>query len=146
MLLSLAEIVNKTCEMKTKEDKVEFLQKNSTEPLKTILRVMYDKKSFKLLIPSTNPPYAASEYPDSQGILYREVRKFKYFYENPQQGNIDKIRRESLFIQMLESVHKEDAVLLCKMIKQKPLKGLTAETINQAFPGLLPTKSATENV
>lgn len=141
MLLSLAEIINKTCAMKSKEEKVEFLQNNSTEALKTILRVVYDKKSFKLLIPSTNPPYAASEYPDSQGLLYREVRKFKYFYENPEQGNIDKIRRESLFIQMLESVHKDDAVLLCQIIKQKPFKGLTAEIVNLAFPGLLPNKS-----
>lgn len=141
MLLSLAEIVNKACETKDKSEKVEWLKKNDTNPLRQILAVMYDKDKYKLLVPNTKPPYTPSEFPDSRGMLYREVRKFKYFYENPEQGNVDKIRREALFIQLLESIHQEDAELIVKMIAQKPLKGLSAAIINEAFPDLITTKS-----
>lgn len=140
MLLSLAEIVNKACELKSKEEKVQWLKTNDSKPLRDILRIMYDKKNHKLLIPDTRPPFTASEFPDSRGVMYRETRKFQYFYENHEQGQIDSIRREALFIQMLESVHEEDSELLIKMIAQKPLKGLTEAVLNEAFEGLLPTK------
>lgn len=141
MLLSLAEIVTKACELKTKEEKVQWLKENDSKPLRDILKIMYDKKNFKLLLPNTAPPYTPSEFPDSRGVMYRETRKFQYFYENPEQGNVNTVRREALFIQMLESVHEEDGELLIKMIAQKPLKGLTAAVINEAFEGLLPVKS-----
>ena len=144
MLLSLAEIVNKACDLKTKEEKVEWLKQNDKPQVRQILSFMYDKENYKSLLPDTPPPYTPSEFPDSRGMMYREVRKLKYFYENPEMGNVDIIRREALFIQLLESIHEEDARLICDMIKQKPLKGLTAAVINQAYDGLLPTKAKKE--
>lgn len=141
MQLSLAEIINKAIELKTKEDKVKWLKSNESVPLKRILAIMYDKDNYKLLIPHTKPPYTPSEYPDSQGVLFRESRKIVYFFENPNKGDIHTHRRQALFIQMLESVHKEDAELLCKMIAQKPLKGLTKATVNEAYPNLIKGKN-----
>ena len=134
--LSLAEIVNKACEMKSKEEKVAFLQENKSKPLCNILKVMYDK-TMKLNIPSTAPPYEPSESNESHGMLYREARKLPYFVEGFDGDGIHSIRREALFIQMLETVDKEDAELLVKMIKQKPLKGLPLTTIKEAFPNLI---------
>lgn len=130
--ISLAEIVNKACELKKREEKVEWLKANNSKPLRDILKLMYDK-NLKLNIPNTAPPYTPSEYPDSHGLLYRETRKLPYFVEGFNGDGIHPIRREALFIQMLEAVDKEDAELLCKVIKQKPLKGLTAEVIVEAL-------------
>lgn len=138
--LSLAEIVNTACGLKTKEEKVKFLQDNNSRPLRDILKLMYDK-SLKFNIPNSAPPYTPSEMPDSHGMLYREARKLTYFVEGFDGDNIHPIRREALFIQMLEAVDPDDAKLLISMIKQKPLKGLTAATLNEAFPNLVPTKS-----
>lgn len=134
--LSLAEIVAAACEMKTKEEKVAFLQQHKSKPLCNILKVMYDK-TMKLNIPNTAPPYQPSELNESHGMLFREARKLPYFIEGFDGDNIHPIRREKLFIQMLETVDKEDADLLIKMIKQKPLKGLPLATVKEAFPNLI---------
>lgn len=133
---SLAEIVNTAREMKTKKEKIEYLQKNNSKPLRNILKVMYDK-SMVLNIPNEAPPYEASRMPDSHGMLYREARKLPYFVKGFDGDNIHPIRREALFIQMLESVDPDDAKLLCDMIKQKPIKGLSLALIKETFPGLI---------
>lgn len=144
MTLSIAEIVNKACELKTNEEKVQWLRANSSMPLKNILSLMYNKHKFKFNIPTKTPPYAKSEYPDSQGMLYREARKLKYFVEGYGGDKLHAYRREALFIQMLESVDKHDAELLCKMIAQKPLKGLPAAVINEALGDVVDIKEKAE--
>lgn len=133
MVLALSEIVDKAVNLKSSEEKVEWLKNNTSEPLKQLLHIMYNKKKYTFLVPSTAPPYTPSEYPDSQGMLYREMRKMQYFIKELSTDSLTQYRREALFIQMLESVDAGDAALLCKMLKQKPLKGLTAKVLNEAF-------------
>lgn len=132
MTISIAEILKKASSLKTKAEKVEWLQNNNSVALRNVLILMYDK-NFKFNIPNIKPPYKPSDYPDSQGMLYREARKLKYFVEGMNDGNLSQLRREQLFIQMLESVDKEDAEILCQMIEQKPIRGLSKTTINEAF-------------
>jgi hypothetical protein len=144
MLLSISEIINKACKLKTKQEKVEWLKANNSVPLRNILILMYDKK-FNIMLPDTPPPYTPSEYLDSQGMLYKQARKLVYFVEGMKGDLIDTVKREKLFIEMLESVDKGDAELLCKMIAQKPLKGLTAATINEAFGDIISTAKSKEN-
>lgn len=133
---SLAEIINTACELKTKEEKIAYLQERKSKPLCNILKVTYDK-SMELNIPSSAPPYQPSVIDESHGLLFREARKLKYFVKGYDGDNLPQVRRESLFIQMLESVDKEDAKLLIKMIKQKPLKGLPLSVVQSAFPNLI---------
>lgn len=135
--ISIAEILDLVAKAKTKQAKVEILQKYDSQPLKEILAVTYDKKRFEMLLPESVPPYTPSEFPDSHGLLYRESRKFMYFIKGFKGDNLPSYKRESMFIQMLESVHKEDAVVLEHFILRKPFKGLTAATINAAFPNLI---------
>lgn len=137
--LSLAEIVNKTCELKTKEEKVEWLKKNNSLPLRDVMMLMFNK-DLEFLIPSSTPPYTQSEYPDSQGMLYQQSRKLKYFVKG-YGDNVNPYRREQMFIEILESVHKDDAKLLLSMIKKKPPKGLTLAVVNEALGNIIPTKS-----
>jgi hypothetical protein len=47
--------------------------------------------------------------------------------------NLDRVRKESLFIQMLESVDKDDALLLLRMLSKKPYPDLPVEVIHLAF-------------
>lgn len=144
-ILSLSEIVNKACALKTKEEKIEWLKQNESHELKNLLVLMYDKERFQFDLPETAPPYEPSEYPDSQGMLYREMKKMKYFLKGTNM-NLTRARREQLFIQMLESVDKSDAKLLCKLIAQKPLKGLPKTVINEAYGDIIRGKQENENV
>ena len=53
-----------------------------------------------------------------------------------QKKNLKSIRKETLFIQILEGLHKDEAELMCN-IKDKKLhnvyKGLTASVVKDAF-------------
>ena len=137
--LAIAEIVDEAIKIQKKVDKLEYLKKHNSLELRIILQVMYDKTK-ELLIPNTAPPYTPTEPPDTYGALYREARKIKYFVKGYSGDNLPHVKRENLFIEMLESVHPLDAQLLVKMIAQKPLKGLPASVLNALEPGLVPEK------
>lgn len=137
MALMLSEIIKKTCELKTREEKVAWLKQNNSRPLQDILIAMYDKKKIKFLIPNTEPPYTPSQAHENQGALFREARKLKYFVQGFGGENVAKIKREQIFIDMLETVHRDDAKLLIDMIKQQGYKGLTVKVINEAFGNII---------
>lgn len=135
----LGEIVNEAISIQKKVDKVAYLKQNNSKELRDILKLMYDK-SLEFNIPNSAPPYTPTEHPDTYGALYREARKLKYFVKGYGGENMSQVKRENLFIEMLESVHPTDAELLIKMIAQKPLKGLPPSVINGLCPGLVPEK------
>jgi hypothetical protein len=71
-------------------------------------------------------------------VLYAEVRKL-YLFVKGGNDNLKPLRRETLFIQLLESLAPADADLLCAIKDKKmPYKGIDAKIIREAFPGLLP--------
>lgn len=139
-MLSISEIVRKAQKLETEEAKIEWLRANDSTPLRQLLVCTYDSDRIKFLIPDEAPPYKPSEHLDSQGMLYRQLRKLQYVIEGEIQMNISQYKREHIFIEMLESVDKEDAELLCEMIKQKPLTGLSANVINKAFGDIISKK------
>lgn len=140
MRLSLSEIINKLPELKTKKEKVEWLRTNASIPLQTILKYTYDKDNVKFLIPQTPPPWKKNGYIGVEGMLYKETRRLRIFIKGGGYDNLNQVKRENLFISLLEDVDDNDAELLVKMIKQKPFKGLPIGVVNEAFPGLVGKK------
>jgi hypothetical protein len=138
MLLSLSEIVTKATEQKTKEDKIAWLQKNDSVPLKTVLKYMYDP-TIEFLVPNSRPPWKKNAYVGVEGMLYKETRRLRIFIKGGGYDNLNQTKREQLFISLLEDVDNGDAELLCDMIAQKPLKGLSRAVVQEAFPGLIAT-------
>ena len=62
-----------------------------------------------------------------------------YLFVEGGNPSLKQLRRESLFVQLLETVSADDAKLLLA-IKDKylPYPGVTPDIIKEAFPGLLP--------
>jgi hypothetical protein len=138
MKLSISEILKKTNELETDPEKVEFLRKCTSEPLKNIIRYMYDTENIKFLIPSTPPPWKKNGLVDVRGMLYNEARRLKIFVAGGGYDNLNKIKREMLFITLLESIDDNDAELLTQMIAQKQMNNISPGVIREAFPGLIP--------
>jgi hypothetical protein len=135
--LSLAEIVNTARKAEKVEEKVAILKRHDSTQLRDVLILMCDKR-WTFDLPSTPPPYNESVIHESHGLLYREMRKMPYFVEQMPDGkDLPRIRKESLFIQMLESVDKEDAKLVLRMIAKEPYPDLSPEVINQAFGNII---------
>ena len=132
MRLSLAEIVNELPKLSKKQDKIDWLRKYDSIPLRQVLRLTYDK-SIEFLIPNTAPPWKKNDYIGVEGMMYNEARRLRIFIKGGGYDNLNVLKRENLFISLLEDVDNADAELLCKMIEQKPLKGLTAKTLEESI-------------
>jgi hypothetical protein len=138
---SLSEIVTKACELPTRQEKIDWLRKAQSDALRTILMLMYDKKHEWNIPNQSPPPYTPSPHVESQGMLYRQVRKLRYFIKGYDGDRLQQYRREFLFIEMLESIDKDDAKLMEKVLMQTPPAGLPADVINEALGLQLPLET-----
>lgn len=141
---SMSEILEKAANMVGREAKIEYLKRNNSLPLRNLLALTYNT-ALEYNIPNERPPFTPSEHADSHGLLYREIRKMKYFVKGYGGDHIDQPRREAMFIQMLETVEKNDAELLINMLEKKPIPGLTTDIILAAFGPLYPAENGADN-
>lgn len=134
--IAIADVIKKAAEMKSKNEKVEWLRKNDAVPLRTVLRLVYDT-DIEFLLPDTPPPWKKNKLPDTDTMLYREARRLRIFVKGGGYDNLNQVKRESLFISLLEDINNNDADLLANhMISHTPVKGLTRKTLEEAFPNL----------
>lgn len=138
MILSISEILDKVSKEKSLEGKVALLHQHDSHTLRVILKMAFFP-GIKWRLPDTVPPYKKSEYIDVQGALYREIRKIPMFVEGSEL-NVKQFRLEQLYIQMLETIDKDDAALVSSIVNlgKMPYKTVTAKLVDRAFPGLLP--------
>lgn len=134
--VAIADVINTAAKEKSVKGKVEHLQKHDTVPLRQVLRLIYDE-DIEFLLPDTPPPFKENELVDLDTMLYREARRLRIFFKGGGYDNLNKNRREALFIQLLEDLHPADAKILSEnMLSHTPLKGLTKKTLEAAFPTL----------
>ena len=135
MKKSIYSILKECAEPKQVKDRVELLQKNASPVILNILKHAFDP-SIKFLLPEGDPPYKPCEYVDQESRLYQEARKLYLFVEGGN-NSLTKFKRESLFIQFIEGIDKNDAVLMLAVKDKKlPFKSLTADVVKKAFPNL----------
>lgn len=133
------EVINEVKNAKTKKDKIEILKKNESWALKDVLKGTLDPKIDWLLPKGDSVPYTPNEGHNAPSNLLRKNVDFKYFVKgNPTYANMLKIKRETLFIGLLEAIHPSDAELVVSMINKKPFGGgITPKLVNEAFPNLV---------
>lgn len=135
--LAISEILNLVKSAKTKKEKVEILRKHHSETLTYILELAFHP-NVGWWLPEGAPPYKPSEVLDTEGRLYHDAIRTLPMYLYGNRPDLKKHQRENLFIGLLESIHPGDAELLIA-VKDKKVEGLDVATINEAFPGLIPT-------
>ena len=132
----VSEIFTKINNAKDKPKKVEVLRQYDTPGMRMILKGAFDPKIVWEL-PEGTPPYIENEAPAGTEHTYLEVEA-RRLYNFAKGGNstINKIRKETLFIQMLEGLHASEAKVLID-VKNKSLnktyKGLTSDMVKEAF-------------
>ena len=136
MKLSVSEILKKASDMKDDQSRIKWLRSNNSITLESVLRGAFDPGIIWLL-PGGSPPYKPNDLVDQHHRLYSETRRFYLFVKGGNPG-LKQLRRESLFIELLESVDPEDAKLMIA-IKDKtiPYDNITLELVNKAFPGII---------
>ena len=121
------------------EARKKVLLENESNPLKDLLRYAFHP-DIKFALPSAEPPFKTIGSPDEYNptYLYPNIRKFYLYIEGGHDG-LTQLRREQLFIQMLESLHPKEAKVVIQ-VKDKKLKyrGLTYKLVKETFPEILP--------
>jgi hypothetical protein len=136
MKLLISEILQKVSNAKTKPEKVKLLKEYNSPALRTILIANFDESVVSAL-PEGDVPYTPNDVPaeTDHTTLYQEYRKLFYFFKGgaPQLKNS---KRETMFIQLLESLHIKEAELIVLM-KDKQLGKrwkITKQCVEEAFP------------
>jgi len=132
----MSEILDKVSKLKTKKEKVAHLQHHNTPALRMILKASFDPKIVWDL-PDGGVPFKPNDAPEGteHTMLISEARKLFHFIKG---GNnqINGMKRESMFVQMLEGLNENEAHLLIAA-KDKSLhqmyKGLSDNVVKEAF-------------
>lgn len=134
----LTEVLQKAHNAKTREEKIKILQENESPALKSLFIWNYDE-SVESELPEGEVPYTPNEAPSGteHTLLAKEYRILYNFVKG---GNYDisKTRKEMMFIQLLEGLHKDEAELLC-LVKDKKLGTkyrITHAVVKDAFPSI----------
>ena len=126
----------------TKEAKIGLLRQFNNDVVRTMLRFNFDY-NLKFNLPEGEPPFnKITDRPIGyqQTNLQNELRRM-YIWVNNTDPNLSQLKRESLFVGMLEGLHHTEAELIC-MVKDRKLEtkypSITHELVMEAYPGLLP--------
>ena len=128
----LSKIIAEVEEKKTAKQQAAVLKQNHSPALKDIcIYTFYPQVEWKL--PPGKPPYQPlPESAEQEGKLYSEVKMIKYFTNTPDGLQMTDLKREQLFIQVLEGLDPADADLLCRM-KDKDIK-IKKAALQEAYP------------
>ena len=132
------EILELVDKQRTKAKKIEILKEYDDLALKAILIWNFDPTAISV-IPEGPVPYKENEVP--VGTDHTSLRReWKNLYHFVKGGNdrLSAIRRETMFIQMLEGLHPEEAKIIC-LVKDKNLESkfkITYDIVQQAYPDI----------
>lgn len=131
------EVIDAAKEAKTKKEKIRILKENESWALKDVLKGTLDPK-IQWELPGGVVPYEPAEEYNHPSNLLKENVKFKYFVKGGPARDMANVKREMIFIGILEGIHPADALLLVSMINKESFGGgITAKLVNEAFVGLV---------
>ena len=132
----LTEVLEFVSKQRSKAKKVEALKEYDTDALRAILIWNYEAVS---MLPEGQVPYSPNEAP--KGTEHQQLStEYKRLYHFVKGGNdaLKPLRRESMFIQLLEGLHADEAALLCK-VKDRRLEEdykINLDMIKEAYPDI----------
>jgi hypothetical protein len=160
------EIFNVVLKQRSKVKKVEALKKFEHPCLKALFIWNYDESVISMLPPGDVPYAAVNEQDSFAGTLSEKIadavdkmgelntsslgsqdqgkssirKEFKRFYNFIKGGNdsLSSLRRETMFINILQGLHPLEAEILC-LVKDKNLDKkykITKEIVAQAYPDI----------
>jgi hypothetical protein len=134
----VTEILQKVSSAKTKAEKVELLQEYNQDALRAVLIINFDE-TLEFLLPPGDVPFTANDAPagTEHTRLTHEYRGLYRFFKGGD-SSIKGMKREQMFVQLLEGLHKDEAELLvsaCNKDIQSKYR-VTKQVVSEAFPSI----------
>ena len=134
------EIFELVSEQRTKAKRVEILQEYRDDSLTAVLIWNFDER-VQSAVPDGQVPYKENEVP--VGTDHTSLRReWKTLYHFIKGGNdsLSSLRRECMFIQLLEGLHPKEAEIIC-LVEDKDLESVypkvTLDVVKEAFPDIV---------
>ena len=132
----LSEVLKKVHNAKTNAKKVELLKKYDCDALHVIIKSSFDP-NIEWVIPQCEVPFEANDAEEGteHTVLRREYKKLYRFVKGGDDTLVG-FKRENMFIQMLEGLHKSEADLVISAKDKKlhqAFKGLSENVVKEAF-------------
>ena len=165
--LLFSEILDKVHKAKTKDQKVKILREHNSPALRSVLKSSFDP-NIKWVLPEGEVPYSGFDDQRNMNLKLSEVisdevrrmhevgsfslgatdkeghttirREAKHFYRFVRGGDdaMNAIRRETMFINILEGLHPLEAEIIV-LVKDKNLETkykVTKEIVSEAYPDI----------
>lgn len=138
--LLVSEILELVGNAPGRKEKFDLLRKYNSLELRDILKGAFDD-TIEFILPKGKPPINEEEKRKyDKTHLVHETKKFRYFVKGGPGEQVNPLRREKMFIDILYRIDAKEVDLVCQM-KDKELegvyKGLTKKLVQEAFPGLI---------
>lgn len=136
----VSEVLALVDKAETRKEKLLVLRKNNSLELRDVLKGAFDD-SISFILPLGKPDIDEKEKKKyDKRHLVHETKKFRYFVKGGPGEQVNALRRERMFIDVLYRIDSKEADLICLM-KDKALegvyKGLNKKLVSDAFPGLI---------
>ena len=134
----LSEVLAKVSKQRTKAKKIQVLKENESLHLKSVLIWNFDDSVVSVL-PEGEVPFDKNEAPAGTEHTYL-AHEYKVLYNFIKGGNdfLKPVKREQLFLQLLEGLHSDEAEVICLM-KDKKLTSkykVTKAVVSEAYPDI----------
>ena len=138
--MQVFEILGELDACTTKQRKVDLINTkyNNHTPLQYVLRWNFDR-SIKSLLPEGEPPFDKERKDgDSPQALWSYLKMFPNFVDSAQGRQLPELKRENLFIEMLDALDLEEAnvIVLAKDGKLDEKYDITIDVVNAAYPDI----------
>ena len=132
------EILELVSKARTIEKKAEILKEYETDAMKALLIWNFDPTVVSV-VPDGDVPYNRNEAPlgTDHTTLRKEWKNLYHFVKGGNDG-LSNIRRETMFIQMLEGLHPSEAEIVC-LVKDKKIETkykLSIKVVEKAYPDI----------
>ena len=137
--LLISEILRKISNAKTKKEKVDLFKKHNSPALRQLMIINFDESILSEL-PEGDVPYTPNDAPvgTDHTRLEQEYRGLYRFFKGGD-SRIKSLKRETMFVQLLEGLSAEEAELLV-LVKDGRLneryKRITKAVVSEAFPSI----------
>jgi len=134
------EVFEEVCKLENRDDRISYLKENAFKQVKTVLQLCYND-NIELDLPKGRPPF--EECPEG-----KEPSSFNNVFKSIGvcviNNGVLRIKKEKIFIGILEQLCKNDALILCAAkdgtittLENKKYSKITKSLVQAAFPNIL---------
>ena len=139
MKLMISKVLRKAHNAKTKAAKIKILQENNTQTLRSMFIINFDDSLVPRIPMGEDIPYTPNDAPKGteHTLLEKEGSKLYYYFKGGA-DNLPTMKIETMFIALLEGLHKEEADVVVKAMNKTLHKKyrITHAVVKEAFPSI----------